>query len=169
MLIFGHKVIPDYKEDGGHGDHEKGKGSLKVQHTSCNHHRQVTCWEREHRWGPSLAPAADQPPALTRLSQGEVQSRSHWMQSCAVFAAWPEKPRTLAGPVQRKVSTLLFPVSAIWAPTKPLTLKVQWSWINASGLGCESSHFIDRSVLQNGLWNTLLWRRQNRRPAHVQR
>ena len=36
-FIFGHEVIPDHKEDGKHRDHEKRKGSVKVQHTGRNH------------------------------------------------------------------------------------------------------------------------------------
>jgi hypothetical protein len=43
MFIFGHQVVPDNKEDGSHRDHKKRKGSMKVQHTGCNHQGQETC------------------------------------------------------------------------------------------------------------------------------
>lgn len=29
-FIFGHEEIPDHKEDGGHSDQEKRKGSVKI-------------------------------------------------------------------------------------------------------------------------------------------
>lgn len=29
-FVFGHKEIPDHKEDGSHGDHEKWKSSVKI-------------------------------------------------------------------------------------------------------------------------------------------
>lgn len=30
LLIFGHQVIPDNKEDGNHSDHKKRQGSVEV-------------------------------------------------------------------------------------------------------------------------------------------